>query len=126
MAKKTAKKSPFKDLGKSRKKVVGGLPAGFKRPEFAPAWKPHNVGDFLQGVMHRTRTLKVNDQDTGGKRNTQIYTIRTETGFVDVWEATGLADLGRVGAGQEVYIEYTGEKDVGRESPVKLYIVGVR
>lgn len=96
------------------------LPRGFKRPDFAPVWKPKKKGDTLTGILQRARTVRT-------KNGPQIiYSIVTDHGAMDIWHSAGLRDLGNVGVGQEVFIRYDGDKDVGQKQPLRLYSVGVK
>ncbi len=109
-----------------RKSADTALPEGFTRPEFAPTWKPEKAGESITGVLQRVRTVNMPAKGKIPARKVPVYTIITADGTMELFHSAGLMELERVGVGQEVFIRYEGTEDVGKENPLRKYLVGVR
>lgn len=108
------------------KKVT--LPKGFKAiTGGGDSWKPTKKGAAIQGVLSGVKTIHQEKRGKMPARDITLYTIKTKEGDVNVWGSAGLRALENVRKGKEVYIQYLGEKDVGKgKNPMRDYMVATK
>lgn len=122
-----------KGVKNSSLKARSALPSGFKAiSKGGDSWKPDKPGDSIVGTLVGIKSVHFDAEMKGkrvvrAERDVNVYTIRTATGEVGVWESAGLKALQDVKKKQQVFIRFDG---MGRAKPgqnaPRLYTVAVK
>lgn len=108
-----------------KRKPTGELPAGFKpiTGGFGLQWDFEDMPE-MQGVVQRMDRVEVGKGKN--KREKGVMDVKTKDGAVyAVWESAALSPLfAAVNVGDEVYIRYIGQKDVGQKQPMREFQAG--
>ena len=107
------------------------LPKGFQAihggGKFPPAWDFKKT-KTLQGKIVASRKATF-DKGKKDERTITIWTVKTATGEVSVYESAGLRGLLQVKKGAEIFIQYLGKKKIpGRkgQQPMNDFAVAAK
>lgn len=117
----------YQPKAKAKKATPANLPAGFEAVEAEAEAHDFDEEDTLIGSLLHVKAVTLNKGKSDEKIK-RIARIRKEPDgeLVEVWESGGNKALFDIELGSMVYIHFEGLVDVGKQQPMRKYVIAVK